>query len=518
MSSSVESKEAIESKEAKLSIDAVAENPVRIDGPVNELSEKSFWLKTRRWIRSIGAEEFGVERIPEELRTNQNPRDLFTIFFSANCNTATLALGFLAPTLFGLGWWDSFCVIIFFNLLGAVWPALAARFGPKLGLRTMVIPRYCFGWWPAKVLAILNCLNQIGWAMVNCISGASVLYDMSDEKMPLAVCVLLIALLAISIGLFGYKVLHHYERYVWIVMLICFIILAGFGGKHFINLPMGSGSLEAANVLSMATSIIGFQVAWLPVAADYGVYLRETTSGKITFTWMYLGLVLSQIFIELLGAAIGTLAMSSDPVFIDAYGRAGLGGLIGACFEGHGSGAHGFGKFIEAILGFSTVGVIITNVYSLGLGVQMVSTKLLIVPRLVWSLIGGAIFLVCSVAGREHLESVMENFLLVVAYWVVPFSTIILLEHFIWRRNYDYDFTAYLDKNKLPYGIAASTSFIIATVIALLCMSQTWWVGPIAKGVGGSPYGTDISWELSTVIVTILYVPLRYWERKKWGL
>jgi len=501
-----------ESKEIKLTVDAAG------DSAAGDLSEKSFWYKSRKWIRSIGAEELGIERIPEEMRTNQNPRDLFTVFFSANCNTATLALGFLGPTLFGLGWWDSFCCLLFFNLFGAIFPALLARFGPKLGLRTMIIPRYCFGWWPAKILAILNCINQIGWAMVNAISGASVLYDVGDGDLPLAVAVLIVGVLAIVMGLLGYKVLHIYDRYSWIVMLICFIIVAGFGARNYVNVPMGSGSLEASNVLSFSTAIIGFEIAWLPVAADYGVYMRETTKDRKSFWWAYGGFLTSQLFIELLGAAVGTLSLSTNTYFTDAYDARGIGGLIGASFGVYGKGARGFGKLIEVLLGLSCVAVITTNIYSLGLSVQMVSQKLLVVPRLVWSLIGSVIFLAAAMAGRDHLEEAMENFLLICAYWIVPFSTIVLVEHFIWRRGYKYDLTAWNDRTKLPYGVAASVAWVVGTVLSLLTMSQAWWVGPIAGGIGSSPYGTDISWILGFAATAVVYVPLRMWEQKQWHL
>src|SRR2546423_10752576 len=37
---------------------------------------------------------------------------------------------------------------------------------------------------------------------------------------------------------------------------------------------------------------------------------------------------------------------------------------------------------------------------------------------------------------------------------------------------------------KLPYGFAAFTAFWIGTILAILCMSQTWWVEPIALAVG----------------------------------
>lgn len=115
-------------------------------GEVVEPTPAVTWLlKLRSWINKVGAEEGGIERIPEHLRTSQNPRDLFTLWMSANMGTATLAFGTLGPSLFYLGWWDSFCCLLFFNIIGAIPPALMATLGPKLGLRTMTIPRYSFG-------------------------------------------------------------------------------------------------------------------------------------------------------------------------------------------------------------------------------------------------------------------------------------------------------------------------------------------------------------------------------------
>lgn len=477
----------------------------------------SIWSKTRRWINLIGVEEFGVEQIPEAMRTDQNPRDLFTFFFSANCGTASIALGYLGPTLFYLGWWDSFLCCLFFNLLGAIPAAWLATFGPKMGLRTMILPRFCFGWWPAKILVLLNCLNQIGWAMVNCIAGATILYDVGDEKLPMAIAVLIIGLAAVVIGLFGYRLVHIYERYSWIAMLICFFIFAGFGAPHFVNVSMGEGAAEISSVLSFGTTIIGYEFAWAPIAADYGVYMRPNIPPWKSFLYAFAGLFTSQFLIEALGAAIGTLVFSPNPIFKAAYNSGGMGGLIGQCFAGHSTAITGFGKFIELILSFSTVAVIITNIYSLGLSIQMVSQKLLVIPRVVWSLIGAIIFLAAAIGGRNNLEAVMSDFLNICAYWLTPFCTILLAEHFVFRHGYTYDISAAFDRKRLPPGIAAFLVFVIGTVLALLCMSQTWWVGPIALKVGDAPYGTDISWELSMGAVTILYIPLRYLERKRSG-
>ncbi|KAF4119269.1 nucleobase:cation symporter-1, NCS1 family [Geosmithia morbida] len=474
--------------------------------------------RVRRWIRAIGAEEGGIERVPEWMRTDQSPRDLFSVFFAANCNTASLALGYLGPAAFQMGWWDSFAAILLFNLAGAALPALAARLGPKLGLRTMTIPRYSFGWWPAKVLALLSAINQIGWAIVNAISGAGVLYDAGDGDLPLAAAVVVVAVVAIGLGLMGYHVVHVYMRWSFYLVFVCFVIMAGFGAGHFVNVAMPSGPLEASSVLSFGTAIIGYEIAWQVVAADYGVYMRETVSGSRSSAWMFFGLIIPQITIEWLGAAVGTLSRSPDPRFAAAYASRGIGGLIGAVFDGRGSAVRGLGKFVEVVLSMSTMAVITANIYSLGLSVQIISNRLMAVPRFVWCLAGSAVFLACSIAGRDHLEAVMENFLLICAYWIMPFAVIVMTEHFVWRRAYQYDLDAWNDPSKLPYGIAASVSWVVGTVISILSMSQEWWVGPIASGIGGSEAGTDISWILAFFICPIIYVPLRIWERRKWGL
>jgi hypothetical protein len=103
--------------------------------------------------------------------------------------------------------------------------------------------------------------------MVNTIAGANILDDVGDGNLPESVSVLIIGLVALVVGLFGYQVVHKYERYSWIVMLVCFCIVAGFGAKHFVNVPMGTGAAGTSSVLSFGTAIIGFQISWTTIAA-----------------------------------------------------------------------------------------------------------------------------------------------------------------------------------------------------------------------------------------------------------
>ncbi|KAK7212091.1 hypothetical protein V2G26_019269 [Clonostachys chloroleuca] len=424
----------------------------------------SSWEKSRQWIRSIGAEEYGIERVPESRRINQSPWSLYIAFFSFNCCTTALALGYLGPTLFGLGWWDSFLCVLFFNLTGAMFPAIVTSFGHRTGLRTLIMPRFSFGWWPAKVVVLLNIFTQMGWAIVNALAGGDILFVVGGGKLPKAVCVILIGAVSIIIALFGYDYIHAYQRYAWLVMFCCFVILAGFGGSHFENIPMGSGPQETASILAFGTAIIGCEVAWVPCAADYSVYMNEETNDWVVVACSYGGLFLSQFLLEALGVALGTLISSPDERFKRAYDSFGLGGLIEETFANRGTGVRGLGTFVQIVLSFSTAAV---GVVSMG--------------RL-----------------------------------LVPMTTVLLAEHYIWRKGFAYNLTDWNDKEKLPVGIAAAVSFTLGTLVAFLCMSQVWWVGPIAAAIGGSPTGTDTSWMLAPAVTLVVYLPGRYWELRKW--
>lgn len=95
---------------------------------------------------------------------------------------STFGIGILGPLLFGLGLGDSMLVVLFANVLTACLPAFMAVFGPKLGLRQMTSTRFSWGWYGAKLVALLNCIACVGWSTINTIAGAQVLTVVADES------------------------------------------------------------------------------------------------------------------------------------------------------------------------------------------------------------------------------------------------------------------------------------------------------------------------------------------------
>lgn len=64
---------------------------------------------------------------------------------------STFAIGALAIPVFNLGFVDALLTIFFFNCLSIIPVAFFSTFGPRYGLRQMVLSRYFFGFYGAKV-------------------------------------------------------------------------------------------------------------------------------------------------------------------------------------------------------------------------------------------------------------------------------------------------------------------------------------------------------------------------------
>lgn len=485
----------------------------------HEPNPNTYWGKfdkaNRKLERKLGIEVRGIERVPEGARTDKRLYGNTFIWLAANCVLPTFSLGALGPLLFFMGLGDSMLTILFFNIFSAMLPAFCSTFGPKLGLRQMTSSRYSWGFYGAKLVALLNCIACVGWSTVNTIAGAQTLEAIADYKISAAAGTVVIAFLTLLVGLFGYKFVHKYEQWSWIPTLITFFVLLGVSAKHLVNAGMPVGQAEAASVLSFGGALFGFACGWVSLASDYNVYMpAEAPSWKV-FSWTYAGLIFPLVLVEWLGAAVGVAAMNI-PEWYDSYETNEIGGLLRTIFVGAmGNG----GKFFMFILVISVVANNIINVYSMGLSVSVIHTWLAQVPRLVWPVVITAIYIPLAIVGADHFASSLENFLNVLGYWLAIYVTVVIEEHLIFRKR---DFAAYNAaetwnrQELLPWGLAAFVAGCCGVAGAVIGMAQVWFIGPVGKAVGGTAdlYGGDVGFELAAAFTAVTFPPLRYLERK----
>ncbi|KAF8522748.1 permease for cytosine/purines, uracil, thiamine, allantoin-domain-containing protein [Hysterangium stoloniferum] len=457
-------------------------------------------------IDKYGVEARGIERVLPHEKLPPTRRDWegnLWMWLAANCTISTLALGTLGPSVFFLSGKVSMLTIIFFNLLSTLPVAFFAIFGAKLGIRQMTITRFSFGYWVAMFPAALNVIACLGWSTINTIVGAQALKAVSTtNQLPTAAGIVIIAVLTLFAPFFGYKVVHAYERYAWIPVAIILFIMLGFSAKYMDLGNVTSDTVVTGDVLSFGAAVFGFGIGWSSYSADYTVHMAEDSSAVMIFALNYIGLNLPLILVECLGAGMATVTRQD---WQDAFTSGGVGGLIGATL----SPAKGFGKFCLVLTALSIVANNIPNIFALTF--QVLGKHAQMIPRVFLVLAGTIVYVVLSIVGASHFESWLDTLLVILSYWLSIYCTILLEEHFIFRKGRweNYNVADYTNHKNLPLGLAAAFTMGVGIMGAVLGMATLWYVGVIGGKIGDPVFGGDIGFELSMAFSAIAYPILR---------
>lgn len=441
-------------------------------------------------------EREGIERVSPAARMHVRIYDNFTLWFSANLVISTVALGAIAVPVFGLGFWDSVYAILIFNVLGAIPVAVLATMGPKLGLRQMTISRFSFGWTGASIMSFFNVAACTGWSAVNAIVGGQLVAAVTGGTIGRPVAILAIAVITTIFGMYGYKHIHRYARYAWIPAAIIFVMLMIVAGPKVAIIPTPAfGVAEIASFVSFGGAIYGFATGWSSYAADYNVRQPQGTPAGRVFWYTFLGIAVPCILLEIFGMALTT-----------AFKSASGGDLLTAAAQPLG----GFGSFLLIILALSIVANNIPNAYSIGLSMQVLSKTCERVGRITWTLFGAVFYMLIAIPAVSDFNTTLSNFLLIIAYWLGPWTIILMEEHFMFRRG-RYNVNDWNNRAKLPIGWAALVAMGFGLLGIYLGAAQALFVGPIAK-LFNPPFGMDIGFELGLIFAGIVYPFLRRME------
>ena len=106
---------------------------------------------------------------------------VFVLWTSVNLAINNVTLGMLGPAVFELSFEDSAICAALGALVGALPVAWIATYGPVAGLRTMAFGRYAMGYWPSKLIVVLNIIVFLGYSLLVCIIGGQVLSAVSPK-------------------------------------------------------------------------------------------------------------------------------------------------------------------------------------------------------------------------------------------------------------------------------------------------------------------------------------------------
>jgi len=372
--------------------------------------KKSF-NRFERYMVKHNYESRGIRRVePDERHDTKSLgyTQIGMLWFSINLAANNITLGMLGPAIFGLNFFDSSMTAVFGMLVGCVPVGYIATFGPLSGNRSLVFARYTMGWWPAKLIVVLNLIVLIGYCMIDAVVAGQILSAVSPhDSLSVVVGIIVVAVVTWFITTFGYNILHYYERYAWIPQIIAFSILAGVAGPNFElhGETEGDPRTRTASRLSFFGLCLSAAITYAGAAADFFVYYPESAPRWKVFTATMLGLTTSFTYAFLLGIGLAA-GIATNTAWSDSY-KVSQGALIVEGFRPLG----GFGSFCSVLIALGLIANMIPPTYSSGVDFQILGRWPTRVPRFVWNTLGVVIYAVCALAGRDHLAEIFTNFL-----------------------------------------------------------------------------------------------------------
>jgi NCS1 nucleoside transporter family len=431
----------------------------------------------------IAVEPGGAEFIPLSERHGR-PLQLFWTWTSPNMEFATIFVGVLAVSVFGLGFWEAALALALGSAIGGITQGILSRRGPVYGVPQMVLSRLGFGYWGNILPAGLNSVTAgIGWFAVNSVSGALALNVLTH--MPQVLCLLIIVALQVVVAFFGHNLVHVFERYAFPVLAVIFLIASGVilskahpGAPHH--------TIPGAFLLTFGASF-GYAVGWNPYAADYTRYYQPSVNKAAIAWWSGLGLFLSCALLEIVGAAAATLT-----------GANGAGSNPTGAFTG--LLATPLADLTLLAIALGAVAANVLNIYSGALSFTALGIRLpLSLRRAIVALGFGAIGFFLAWSGLHNAGTKYENFLLIIAYWIAPWLAVYLCDMLLRR---DPDETLLFDTRHAnwagPVAMAAGMGVSI-----WLFSNQTEYIGVVPSHV---PSVGDLTFEVGFVLTALIYL------------
>ena len=291
--------------------------------------------------------------------------------------------------------------------------------------------------------------------------------------------------------------IHQYERWISLISGAGFVYLTiRLLTVYHISSVWHSGSVPYGTFLLAITVAATWQITYAPYVADYSRYLPEDTSKAATFWWTAAGSVIGSYWVM----AFGAVGLAVAPKLFN-------GGSV-TFFTGLGVN-HTAWLIALIIIG----GIVAANVLNL-YGMFMSSTTTITAlrrmhvhrgARTIFVITAAVIGTVIAIAATSNFLTNFENFILFLAYFLIPWTAINLTDfYFVRKEQYDIDsiFTPDGIYGRIDWRTMAA--YLIAIGVEVPFMNTTFYAGPMVSHLGGG----DISWILGLIVASGLYYVL----------
>ncbi|MEW5982003.1 MAG: cytosine permease [Acidobacteriota bacterium] len=239
----------------------------------------------------------------------QSALDLFVIFAGANIVATTLQVGAALAGDFSA---EAAVVLIAAGATGgSMLVASLAVLGPRLGVPSVIAARGALGIRGAALVAALLYLTNFAWIAVNNVIAASVAAAAFGGPSLVPVWIVGLGLASTLVPALGPRAVGRADR-VAVPLLVAvggIITWAAIQAPPNLN-ALASQSPPANPWLRGFDIVVGYQVSWILMFADYSRYTKSEQKAAMA---VFLGLLVTSLWMMPLGLSAARVAASADP-------------------------------------------------------------------------------------------------------------------------------------------------------------------------------------------------------------
>lgn len=434
----------------------------------------------------IRTEPFATEVIPISER-HGHPRQQFTLWFAANMVLAVLVTGFFS-SLFGLTVMQGLTAAAAGTLLGSILMGVLAGIGTKLGVPQQIQGRGPMGFFANFVpIALLTVISAIGWTAVNTVFAVIALRTLVDVPFWLAAAVIFAVQAVFAI--WGYNLIHLINKIATVVLALLFAVITVLSLQK-VDLTTGVNPHAPLYIggiggwITFAGFFFAYVMTWTPFASDFSRYLAPSTSHTKVMVYTAGGTFVSMMWLGGIGVLVSSFAGKLDAI-------PALAQLTGAWAPV---------AMITVVL--STLPVSAMNLYG---GSLSLITIRIPVNRVIGVIVIAVVSLGVTLLMQTNPYGSFYDFLNILAYLVVPFSTVLLLDYYLRMRGRTEQVVLELfdTRRTVEWGFVA---WVLACLFSSLFWSSNLYTGPLAHVF--AQYG-DMSYLAGAAAAAIAYLALR---------
>lgn len=450
-------------------------------------------------------EAHGIDYIPAAERHGR-PRALFVVWAASNLTYLYIVLGG-TMVLLGLNAWQSLAVVAAGNLFWLLVGWLSVS-GPSSGTPSEVVTRAMYGIRGNRAYnALLGWGVGIAYEAINLSVGALAGFALVEQwggHASVAVkwaVVLGTALITFTISVYGHATIVRFSGWFTWILLAGFILLGYYVLRHAHWNYQAPAQYAVHGAALWPVAAAGFTIiasaplSW-GIGADYARYLPADTSRRAVVGWTALGGFLPAMLLGGMGVLAGTVADMTDP-------QTSLRTLLPGWF---------YPVFLLLVIAGAMTNNVLTA-YSTGLALQAVGIGWRRPVAVVFDSVIAVGITSYALFLSDFLDT-LSNILELTVTFLGPALAIYAVD--IWLRGNRYDGLELHDEtpgSRFWYwrGLnpAGAAAIIAGTAVALLCVSTSIYVGPVA----GALDGADLSALAGPALAALIYASLARRQR-----